>query len=50
MREMRYQWERPFQVDASRFADRFWSDATPFEEGIRATAAWYTMNRSAGSE
>jgi nucleoside-diphosphate-sugar epimerase len=36
--EMRFQWDRPYHVDASRFAGAFWSDATPFESGIPETA------------
>src|SRR5271166_124681 len=36
--EMRFQWDRPYHVDASRFANAFWSDATPFETGARETA------------
>jgi len=36
--EMRFQWDRPYRVDASRFAAAFWSDATPFETGVRETA------------
>ncbi len=39
LKEMLYQWERPFHVDASKFSDRFWSDATSFEDGLAATAA-----------
>ncbi|THD46972.1 MAG: NAD-dependent epimerase/dehydratase family protein [Bradyrhizobium sp.] len=39
--EMRFQWDRPYRVDASRFAARFWSDATPFEVGAPATALWF---------
>jgi hypothetical protein len=38
---MLYQWERPFQVDHSDFAGRFWDEPTPFEDGIAATAAWW---------
>lgn len=41
VKEMLYQWERPFQVDASKFAARFWSDATPWEQGIAETAPSY---------
>ncbi|MGD0643042.1 MAG: NAD-dependent epimerase/dehydratase family protein [Roseiarcus sp.] len=41
MREMRFQWDRPYRVDSSRFAQRFWSDATPFEVGAPATALWF---------
>jgi nucleoside-diphosphate-sugar epimerase len=36
--EMRFQWDRPYHVDASRFAAAFWSDPTPFETGVRETA------------
>lgn len=38
--EMRFQWDRPYVVDASKFGRRFWSDATPFEEGLDATIAY----------
>ncbi len=41
MKEMLYQWTRPYVVDHSKFARAFWSDATPFDEGIKATADWY---------
>jgi nucleoside-diphosphate-sugar epimerase len=37
MREMRFQWDRPYHVDASRWRARFWSDVTPFEQGIAQT-------------
>jgi nucleoside-diphosphate-sugar epimerase len=40
-KEMLYQWERPFRVDSSKFAARFWSDATPFEAGVAASAPSY---------
>jgi nucleoside-diphosphate-sugar epimerase len=36
--EMRFQWDRPYHVDASRFAAAFWPDATPFEKGVPETA------------
>jgi nucleoside-diphosphate-sugar epimerase len=35
--EMRFTWNRPYHVDASKFARRFWADATPFEVGIAQT-------------
>jgi nucleoside-diphosphate-sugar epimerase len=37
-REMSFNWDRPYHVDASDFAKRFWSDATPFEVGVVETA------------
>ncbi len=40
-KEMLYQWDRPFLVDDSKFAGRFWDDPTPFDVGIPATAAWF---------
>ncbi len=36
--EMRFTFDRPYHVDASKFARRFWSDATPFEVGVPAAA------------
>lgn len=33
-----FTWDRPYQVDASKFRRRFWSDVTPFEVGAPATA------------
>ena len=39
--EMRFQADRPYIVNAQKFAARFWRDATPFEEGLRATIAAY---------
>jgi nucleoside-diphosphate-sugar epimerase len=36
--EMRFQWDRPYRVDANKFAARFWSDVTPFEIGAAAAA------------
>lgn len=38
MAEMRFQWDRPYRLDWSKFAGRFWSDPTPFEIGVPATA------------
>jgi nucleoside-diphosphate-sugar epimerase len=38
LKEMRFQWDRPYLVDASRFKAAFWSDVTPFETGVPATA------------
>ncbi|HEX9159567.1 MAG TPA: NAD-dependent epimerase/dehydratase family protein [Rhizomicrobium sp.] len=36
--EMRFQWDRPYRVDAAKFANAFWSDATALETGVRDTA------------
>jgi len=36
--EMRFLWDRPYLVDANKFAKTFWSDVTPFDTGLRATA------------
>jgi len=36
--DMSFTWDRPYRVDASKFAARFWSDVTPFEIGAAATA------------
>lgn len=42
--EMRFTWDRPYLVDTTKFARRFWSDATPFEVGIPATMRSYRAN------
>ncbi len=36
--EMRFLWDRPYLVDASKFAKTYWSDVTTFDTGLRATA------------
>lgn len=41
LKEMMYEWTAPYVVDHSKFAERFWADATSLEDGTRATAAWY---------
>ena len=33
-----FTWDRPYQVDATKFTRRFWSDVTPFEIGAPAAA------------
>ncbi len=35
--DVRFTFDRPYQVDATRFTRRFWSDVTPFEVGAPAT-------------
>ncbi len=35
--DVKFTWDRPYIVDSSKFARRFWSDATPFEIGTPAT-------------
>ena len=41
LKEMRFQWDQPYLVDTTKFAKRFWGDATPLEAGLRATIAFY---------
>ncbi len=41
--EMRFQTDRPYLVNANKFADRFWRDATSFEDGLRATIVSYAQ-------
>lgn len=36
--EMRFTFDRPYYVDASKWKRRFWSDVTPFEIGAAKTA------------
>jgi nucleoside-diphosphate-sugar epimerase len=39
--EMLYEFEKPFVVDSSKFERAFGLKATPIEEAIRSTVAWY---------
>lgn len=39
--EMRFQTDRSYKVDASKFAQRFWDNPTSFENGLAATIAYY---------
>lgn len=36
--DIRFTWNRPYRIDASKFTRRFWSDVTPIEVGIAETA------------
>lgn len=45
--EMRFQWDRPYRVDSSRFAKRFWGEATSFERGLAATVNYYRQAKTA---
>ena len=47
MREMRFQWDRPYRVDASKFAKAFWSDTTSLETGVPATALSFRKRATA---
>jgi nucleoside-diphosphate-sugar epimerase len=42
--EMRFQVDRPYIVNAEKFSKRFWPDATSFEDGLKATIAFYRQN------
>ncbi len=41
MKEMMYQWEQPYVMNHTRFAQAFGADPTPHETAIRETLAWY---------
>ncbi len=41
--EMSFQWNRPYLVDASKFAAHFWNDPTPYETGLAETIAAYRL-------
>jgi len=41
IREMLFQWDRPYYVDATKFSARFWSDPTTIEDGLDETIAAY---------
>jgi len=42
--EMLYEFEQPFRMDSSKFEDAFGISATPLDEAIAATVAWYRAN------
>lgn len=48
--EMSFTWDRPYHVDHSKFAQRFWSDATPLSVGTRATAEAFADAAAAKTE
>jgi nucleoside-diphosphate-sugar epimerase len=45
--EMMYEFEKPFVVDSSKFERAFGVVATPIEESIKATVAWYRAHPAA---
>jgi nucleoside-diphosphate-sugar epimerase len=42
LKELMHQWELPYRVDHSKWADRFGDAHTPLEEGLQATLDWYS--------
>jgi nucleoside-diphosphate-sugar epimerase len=47
MMEMLYQFEEPFVVDGTRFAETFGFEPTPLPEAIDATLDWYRQQEAA---
>lgn len=47
LQEMHFLWDRPYLVDHTKFAARFWSDYTPMDEGLRTTLEWFRMRTGA---
>lgn len=39
-----FTWDRPYEVDSTKFKTRFWSDVTPYETGAAVTARWFAEN------
>jgi nucleoside-diphosphate-sugar epimerase len=48
MVEMAYEFEKPFQVDASKFIKTFGNIATPHEAAVKETVAWYRASDPKG--
>ncbi len=44
LKEVLHEFDEPFIVDHSKFADKFGVEATPHEESIRTTLEWYRAN------
>jgi nucleoside-diphosphate-sugar epimerase len=45
MVEMLYEFEEPFIVDHTAFAEAFGDHATPLDEAVRETVRWYRSQR-----
>lgn len=41
LKEMMYQWDRPFILSHEKFAKAFGDDSTPHREAVKATLAWF---------
>ena len=41
IKEMMYEWEKPYVVDHSKFEETFGADTTPHEVAIKETVEWY---------
>ena len=48
LKEMMYQWDRPYRVDHTKWVARFGEEATPLENGLRATLDWYRTRSAPG--
>lgn len=48
MVEMLYEFEEPFVVDHSAFAEAFGDRATPLDEAVRETVRWYRAHGAPG--
>jgi len=42
---MRFQWDRPYRVNADKFTKRFAFTPTPFSESMAATANSFAKDR-----
>jgi len=45
--EQWFQWDRPYRVNSAKFAARFWSDPTPFEDGVARAALSFRQSAAA---
>jgi nucleoside-diphosphate-sugar epimerase len=45
--EMMYEFNKPFIIDASKYRSRFGWDATPLDDLVKATVAWYQQRATA---
>jgi hypothetical protein len=41
LKEMMYQWDRPFIVSHEKYAKAFGDDSTPHREAVKTTLAWF---------
>jgi nucleoside-diphosphate-sugar epimerase len=41
LKELLYQWSRPYEVDHGKFAARFGDDVMPLDDGVAAMVRWF---------
>jgi nucleoside-diphosphate-sugar epimerase len=48
LKEMSYEWERPFILDDAKFRTRYYGEPTALDRGLETTLSYYLANEPAG--